>query len=93
MIWIVFVRGAVAGIDQRSRLIETLADIERTSLDYYATIRSIYRQRRAALIHRTKGPLPPNPALTSNDGTVAPAPFDSAPTRLSDTANSIEVSR
>ena len=54
MIWIVFARGGVAGIDQRSRLIETLADIERTSLDYYATIRFIYRQRRAALIHRTK---------------------------------------
>src|SRR6201984_696432 len=32
--WIPFVRGAVAGIDQRSRYIDTLADIERTSLDY-----------------------------------------------------------
>jgi len=32
--WIPFVRGGVAGIDQRSRYIETLADIERTSLDY-----------------------------------------------------------
>jgi phospholipid-binding lipoprotein MlaA len=63
MIWIVFVRGAVAGIDERSRYIDTLADIEKTSLDYYATIRSLYRQRRAALIHRTKGELPPNPGF------------------------------
>jgi phospholipid-binding lipoprotein MlaA len=93
MIWIVFVRGAVAGIDQRSRLIETLADIERTSLDYYATIRSIYRQRRAALIHRTKEPLPPNPSLSSNGGAVARASSDSVRTRLSDAVNSLEVSR
>ena len=41
-------RAGSQGIDQRSRNIETLADIERTSLDYYATIRSLYRQRRAA---------------------------------------------
>jgi hypothetical protein len=30
--WIQFVRGGVAGISQRPRYIETLADIERTSL-------------------------------------------------------------
>lgn len=57
--WIPFVRGGVSGIDQRSRYIETLADIERTSLDYYATIRSLYRQRRAALIRRERENLPP----------------------------------
>lgn len=34
------------GTDERSRNIETLDDIERTSLDFYATIRSLYRQRR-----------------------------------------------
>jgi phospholipid-binding lipoprotein MlaA len=93
MIWIVFARGGVAGIDQRSRLIETLADIERTSLDYYATIRSIYRQRRAALIHRTKEPLPPNPSFGSNGGAVARANSDSARTRMSDAVNGLEVSR
>jgi phospholipid-binding lipoprotein MlaA len=92
MIWIVFARGGVSGIDQRSRLIETLADIERTSLDYYATIRSLYRQRRAALIHRTKEPLPPNPSLGSNGGTMALA-NPSAPTRVSDATNGFEVSR
>jgi phospholipid-binding lipoprotein MlaA len=93
MIWIVFARGGVSGIDQRSRLIETLADIERTSLDYYATIRSLYRQRRAALIHRTKEPLPPNPSLGSNGGAVTLANRNSAPTRVSDAANGFEVSR
>ena len=65
--WIPFVRGAVGGIDQRSRYIETLADIERTSLDYYATIRSLYRQRRAALIRRERENLPPPAGFSQRD--------------------------
>ena len=55
-------RTAVSGIDVRSRNIEALADIEKTSLDYYATIRSLYRQRRAAQI-RHENPNLPNPTL------------------------------
>ena len=71
--WIPFVRGGVSGIDQRSRYIETLADIERTSLDYYATIRSLYRQRRAALIrHEKEQNLPPPASFGRNDNPVAP---------------------
>jgi len=65
--WIPFVRGAVSGIDQRSRYIETLADIERTSLDYYATIRSLYRQRRAALVRGQRENLPPPASFSRND--------------------------
>src|SRR5215471_13136780 len=71
--WIPFVRGAVSGIDQRSRYIETLADIERTSLDYYATIRSLYRQRRAALIrHEKEQNLPPPASFSLNDTPALP---------------------
>src|SRR5215469_3577306 len=65
--WIPFVRGGVSGIDQRSRYIEALADIERTSLDYYATIRSLYRQRRAALIRHERENLPPPTGLSQRD--------------------------
>ena len=65
--WIPFVRGGVSGIDQRSRYIETLSDIERTSLDYYATIRSLYRQRRAALIRGQREDLPPPASFSQND--------------------------
>jgi phospholipid-binding lipoprotein MlaA len=65
--WIPFVRGGVSGIDQRSRYIETLADIERTSLDYYATIRSLYRQRRAALVRGQRENLPPPASFSRND--------------------------
>jgi phospholipid-binding lipoprotein MlaA len=51
-------RTVVSGIDVRSRNIEALADIERTSLDFYATIRSLYRQRRAAEIRHEESGLP-----------------------------------
>jgi phospholipid-binding lipoprotein MlaA len=91
--WIPYVRGGVSGIDQRSRYIETLADIERTSLDYYATIRSLYRQRRAALIRGERENLPPpssfaqktspaGPAATTNPG--ARAAFISEAAKLSE---------
>jgi phospholipid-binding lipoprotein MlaA len=71
--WIPFVRGGVSGIDQRSRYIETLADIERTSLDYYATIRSLYHQRREALIHHEKQEnLPPPASFSLNDPPAGP---------------------
>lgn len=62
-LYLTFVRGAISGIDQRSRYLSTLADLERTSLDYYATLRSIYFQRRAALIRHEKTTLP-HPGLT-----------------------------
>lgn len=41
-----FTRTFVRGIDTRSRNIKVLDEIERTSIDYYAAIRSLYRQRR-----------------------------------------------
>lgn len=62
-------RAVVSGIDVRSRNLESLADIERTSLDYYATIRSLYRQRRAAQIRHEKSNLPnPTPVQSSDAG-------------------------
>lgn len=38
-------------LDQRSQNVSILRDIERSSVDYYATTRSIYLQRREARIH------------------------------------------
>lgn len=48
--WVPITRAVVGGIDSRSRVIETLDEIERTSIDFYAAIRSLYRQQRADLI-------------------------------------------
>jgi phospholipid-binding lipoprotein MlaA len=90
--WIPFVRGGVSGIDQRSRYIDTLADIERTSLDYYATIRSLYHQRREALIHHERQENLPPPASFSLNGFPA-APGQSGTAMLSDTTTVSEVSR
>lgn len=94
--WIPFVRGGVAGIDQRSRYIETLADIERTSLDYYATIRSLYRQRRAALIRHERENLPPPAGFSQRDDGGAPAAFANTAARpavISEVSNISEVAK
>lgn len=44
---LVVARGAATGIDTRAGLIEPVDDLRKSSLDYYATVRSLYRQRRA----------------------------------------------
>lgn len=44
--YIPFVRYGIDLIDLRERNIETLDEIEQTSLDYYASVRSLYRQSR-----------------------------------------------
>jgi len=65
-------RMATSGIDQRSRNIETLAEIEKTALDYYATIRSLYRQRREAQIRHEQSNLP-NPGFGGDGAEPTPA--------------------
>jgi phospholipid-binding lipoprotein MlaA len=85
--WIPYARGGVTALDQRTRYLDTLADIERTSLDYYATIRSLYRQRRAALVRGEHGNLPPNPGLSQ----AAPEP--AAPANLPPPANVASASQ
>ena len=47
-------RGGTQGIDERSRNIDTLDDLERNSLDFYATLRSVYRQHRAGMVEDAK---------------------------------------
>jgi phospholipid-binding lipoprotein MlaA len=75
--WVAYPRAAVEGIDLRSRNIDLLDRIESTSLDYYATIRSLYNQRRAAQI-RHEAPPEAAPGLTGqlpDDAAVATAPL------------------
>lgn len=47
-------RGVMKIVDERARNIDTLNEIERTSVDMYATLRSLYRQHREAEIHGGK---------------------------------------
>jgi len=44
--YVPYVRYGVDLLDLRARNIETLDEIEQTSLDYYASVRSLYRQSR-----------------------------------------------
>ena len=48
---------ALSIVDSRSRVIEELEDLEKSSLDLYATIRSLYRQNRISKIRNGK-PVP-----------------------------------
>lgn len=79
-LWAVFLRSTVSGIDERSRNIESLAEIERTSLDFYATVRSLARQRRAAQIRHQKEDVPNAAPLQAMNAlpTVQPREFVAA---------------
>ena len=61
-------------IDLRSRNIETLDDIERSSVDYYASIRSLYRQSRADAI-RNGAVSKDLPDFDSGGGITSPSPI------------------
>jgi phospholipid-binding lipoprotein MlaA len=57
----VYGRTVTNAVDARSRNIETFDKLESTSLDYYATIRSLYRQRRGSLIRNEDDAGPSSP--------------------------------
>jgi phospholipid-binding lipoprotein MlaA len=59
-------RTAASGVDLRSRNIETLDDLQRNAIDFYAEIRSLYRQHRASeLRHGRPVPMPSLDSLDS----------------------------
>ncbi|MCH9019725.1 MAG: VacJ family lipoprotein [Proteobacteria bacterium] len=61
-------RTFVRGIDERENVLDTLDEIERTSIDYYATLRSLYRQRRADEIRDGEpAPVIPIPSISIDD--------------------------
>lgn len=55
-------RAGMTVVDTRESLIEPLDDVERTSLDPYATLRSAYRQRRNAEIRNANDVVAPSAA-------------------------------
>ncbi len=52
--WLGWVRFGVDAVSQREAYMDFLDDMRRTSLDYYATLRSLYRQRRDSLVSAGK---------------------------------------
>jgi phospholipid-binding lipoprotein MlaA len=79
------IRAVIEGLDKREPLIEPLDELQRTSIDFYAALRSLYRQHRQDLIHGGKGganiPAPsisedyaaPSKSIASSGGGSAPA--------------------
>lgn len=66
------VRGAVDGIDQRARNLDTFDELQRNAIDFYAELRSLWRQHRAAeLRHGEPAPIPDLDSLYRDP---APAP-------------------
>jgi phospholipid-binding lipoprotein MlaA len=59
--------GGVGFVDTRANLLGTTDSLERGSLDYYATLRSVTAQRRGALISEGK-----IGAVTGHPGDTAP---------------------
>jgi phospholipid-binding lipoprotein MlaA len=50
------IRGGLGVLDSRAASIDQVDQIERSSIDFYATTRSLYRQNRAAQINGGKAP-------------------------------------
>ena len=71
----IFARTGLRAVDLRARHYDALQDLEESSLDYYAAIRSLYRQRRADEITQGKGSANmPAPGLSTDP--ISPAPWD-----------------
>lgn len=51
---LIWLRAGLTGVDARARALDPLDELERTSLDYYAAIRSLYRQQRANEIRNNR---------------------------------------
>ncbi len=67
--WITISRESVSAVDFRSRHYDEIEDLEQSSLDYYATIRSLYRQRRKDEIRNgALAPLDNGPEINMNMG-------------------------
>jgi phospholipid-binding lipoprotein MlaA len=54
------IRLVVDGVDRRARAIDTLDELQKNSLDFYAQLRSLVQQRRAAQLRRGAAPAPPS---------------------------------
>ena len=70
-----FAIGATDGVDLRSRNIESLDAIEAGSLDFYAYLRSVWRQNRQAKLDEAKGVKATDDELVDpGAGATTPAP-------------------
>jgi len=68
-------RTVTRGIDLRARKLKRLEDLEKTSLDFYATIRSVYRQVRDDDIRDGDGDnTVPSPSISFDENSITAGP-------------------
>lgn len=76
-----YVRTGFTAVDEYGSVRDELKEIKKTSIDYYASIRSLYRQKRQGDIYNGKGQkLPPIPDFLSYDYNTT-SPFQPAQVR------------
>ena len=63
-------RAGAAGVDRRSQVLREIDDLRRNSIDFYATVRSLYAQQRATAIGG--GAAPATPEFPEFDAPVKP---------------------
>lgn len=79
--WFPTARGGGESVDGQARNGDAIEQLKKQSMDFYATVRSIYRQRRDAQIHnRGEGESGPS-------GPVSKAPTDKGPATAAAAAN------
>ncbi len=70
--WIPVLRSTVSLIDSRARLLTALDEIERTSIDHYVAIRSVYRQSRESEITNGEADVDDLPDFPSDEPGLTP---------------------
>jgi phospholipid-binding lipoprotein MlaA len=76
--WINTVRGGLEGLDTRARNMQAIEELQKGSVDFYATIRSLYRQHRNDAIRNGEEPDDMMSSITKED--EIPADGAQAPT-------------
>ncbi len=67
--WGIFALKGGRAVDFRARYWDEIGDLEKSSLDYYAAVRSLYRQRRNDEIHNGNPPeMVPGPSIGARPG-------------------------
>ncbi len=77
-----YARTAVEGVDEYGSVMDELDQVKKTSIDFYAALRSMYRQKRKAEINNGEEfDLPPIPDLSlEGNGVKEPNPAADAAT-------------
>ena len=66
-------REVASGIDERSRNLDSLDEMQRQSIDFYAAMRSFFRQNRATVLRHGQAPPAPPADFYEDPGTAPPA--------------------